>query len=100
MVFKPHPRVNEYISGCCQQGVSPLWFLSDLMNEAFDAGEAAAKAALGASAKAARRTKRPKGASEPQAALEPAWFVPATGALNEGNKHFIDFQNDVTVKDV
>ena len=27
------------------------------------------------------------------------WFAPA-GNTNEGNKHFIDFQNDVTVADL
>jgi sarcosine oxidase, subunit alpha len=33
-------------------------------------------------------------------ALQPLWFAPATGKYNEGNKHFIDFQNDVTVADL
>ncbi|WP_421695795.1 sarcosine oxidase subunit alpha family protein [Aestuariivirga sp.] len=33
-------------------------------------------------------------------ALEPIWFAPATGKYNEGNKHFIDFQNDVTAADL
>ena len=32
--------------------------------------------------------------------LEPIWFSPATGKYNEGNKHFIDFQNDVTAADL
>lgn len=32
--------------------------------------------------------------------LEPIWFAPATGKYNEGNKHFIDYQNDVTVADL
>ncbi|WP_395660609.1 sarcosine oxidase subunit alpha family protein [Aestuariivirga sp.] len=32
--------------------------------------------------------------------LEPIWFAPATGKYNEGNKHFIDFQNDVTAADL
>ena len=31
---------------------------------------------------------------------EPMWFAPATGKYNEGNKHFIDFQNDVTAADL
>ncbi|MFT3989746.1 sarcosine oxidase subunit alpha family protein [Aestuariivirga sp.] len=35
-----------------------------------------------------------------QNALEPIWFAPATGKYNEGNKHFIDFQNDVTAADL
>jgi sarcosine oxidase, subunit alpha len=32
--------------------------------------------------------------------LEPLWFAPATGKYNEGNKHFIDYQNDVTAADL
>jgi sarcosine oxidase, subunit alpha len=32
--------------------------------------------------------------------LEPIWFAPATGKYNEGHKHFIDFQNDVTAADL
>jgi sarcosine oxidase subunit alpha len=32
--------------------------------------------------------------------VEAIWFAPATGKYNEGNKHFIDFQNDVTAADL
>jgi sarcosine oxidase subunit alpha len=35
-----------------------------------------------------------------QKPLEPIWFSPATGKYNEGNKHFIDYQNDVTAADL
>ncbi len=35
-----------------------------------------------------------------QKPLEALWFAPATGKYNEGNKHFIDFQNDVTAADL
>jgi sarcosine oxidase, subunit alpha len=35
-----------------------------------------------------------------RAPLESMWFAPATGKYNEGNKHFIDFQNDVTAADL
>ncbi|WP_395687092.1 sarcosine oxidase subunit alpha family protein [Aestuariivirga sp.] len=35
-----------------------------------------------------------------QHAMEPLWFAPATGKYNEGNKHFIDYQNDVTAADL
>ncbi len=35
-----------------------------------------------------------------EAPLEPLWFSPATGKYNEGNKHFIDLQNDVTAADL
>ena len=35
-----------------------------------------------------------------QRPMEPIWFAPATGKYNEGNKHFIDYQNDVTAADL
>jgi sarcosine oxidase subunit alpha len=35
-----------------------------------------------------------------QKPMEPLWFAPATGKYNEGNKHFIDYQNDVTAADL
>ncbi|MGE0213975.1 MAG: sarcosine oxidase subunit alpha family protein [Parvibaculaceae bacterium] len=41
------------------------------------------------------------GEGDVQAApLEPIWFAPATGKYNEGNKHFVDLQNDVTAADL
>ncbi len=45
-------------------------------------------------------SRLPKAEQESQKPLEPIWFAPATGKYNEGNKHFIDFQNDVTVADL
>ena len=66
--------------------------------EAHAAGEAAAKAAL---PKAKSAKFKASEVMEPtRAALESIWFAPATGKYNEGNKHFIDFQNDVTVADL
>ena len=35
-----------------------------------------------------------------QRPMEPIWFAPASGKYNEGNKHFIDYQNDVTAADL
>ena len=32
--------------------------------------------------------------------IEPLWFTPAPGKKGMGNKHFLDFQNDVTAADV
>jgi sarcosine oxidase subunit alpha len=66
--------------------------------EAHGAGEAAAKAAL-PKAKSVK-FKAPEVKEPSRAALESIWFAPATGKYNEGNKHFIDFQNDVTVADL
>ena len=65
--------------------------------EAHGAGEAAAKAACPRPSPPSSR-HRSQGA-HPRA-LEAIWFAPATGKYNEGNKHFIDFQNDVTVADL
>jgi len=78
------------------------------------AGEAAARAArsLDGAAKggAIRVTESPapdytaaplhSGYSFGESPLEPLWFAPATGKYNEGNKHFIDLQNDVTAADL
>jgi sarcosine oxidase subunit alpha len=72
--------------------------LAETLSEAYAAGEAAARAAR-PKAKAARLIT-PKTEQEPQKPLEPMWFAPATGRFNEGNKHFIDFQNDVTAADL
>ena len=69
--------------------------LADILAEASAAGEAVAKR----KAKAAK-VKLPKAEQDVQKPLEALWFAPATGKYNEGNKHFIDFQNDVTVADL
>jgi sarcosine oxidase subunit alpha len=61
--------------------------------EAYAAGDAAVKA----TSSAASRGKAEAPAQKP---LDPIWFSPATGKYNEGNKHFIDFQNDVTAADL
>ena len=68
------------------------------LTEAFAAGEAAAKA-VNNKAKSSKY-KEPEVKEPTRAPLESIWFAPATGKYNEGNKHFIDFQNDVTVADL
>ena len=72
--------------------------LADTLSEAQAAGEAAAKS-VNPKAKAAK-AKSPAVVEPQRAALEALWFAPATGKYNEGNKHFIDFQNDVTAADL
>ncbi len=42
----------------------------------------------------------PQAVQAEQKPLESIWFAPATGKYNEGNKHFIDYQNDVTAADL
>ncbi|MGH6854563.1 MAG: sarcosine oxidase subunit alpha family protein [Aestuariivirga sp.] len=67
--------------------------LGDALAEAYAAGE---KTANGKASK-----RKPAKAEQPeQKPLEALWFAPATGKYNEGNKHFIDYQNDVTVADL
>jgi sarcosine oxidase, subunit alpha len=68
------------------------------LSEARAAGELAAKTVL----KKAKSVKPSKlDVKEPtRGALQSLWFAPATGKYNEGNKHFIDFQNDVTAADL
>ncbi|MBI2719357.1 MAG: sarcosine oxidase subunit alpha family protein [Rhizobiales bacterium] len=66
--------------------------LSNMLAEAHAAGE---KAAGKPSGRVAPIAEQPK-----QKRLEALWFAPATGKYNEGNKHFIDFQNDVTAADL
>lgn len=72
--------------------------LAACLSEGYAAGEAAAKFTNPKSRSA--KHKAAKAAKETPALLEPIWFAPATGKYNEGNKHFIDFQNDVTAADL
>ncbi len=72
--------------------------VAETLAEALSAGEAAAKS-VNAKAKAAK-TKLPAVEEPSRGALEAIWFAPATGGYNEGNKHFIDYQNDVTAADL
>ena len=71
--------------------------IAGCLEEGYAAGERAGKETSG---KSAAKLKRSKGAQASQEPLEPIWFAPATGKYNEGNKHFIDFQNDVTAADL
>ena len=72
--------------------------LAETLTESHVAGETAAKA-VNAKVKSTK-TKLPLVQEPVRGAMEPLWFVPATGKYNEGNKHFIDYQNDVTVADL
>jgi sarcosine oxidase subunit alpha len=71
--------------------------LKGCVDEGYTAGEAASKALGG---KAGKTARKPAAHSSKTAPLQPIWFAPATGKYNEGNKHFIDFQNDVTAADL
>jgi sarcosine oxidase, subunit alpha len=71
--------------------------LGDILSEAYAAGEKAAKAA---NATTSVSLVMPAAVQADQKPMEPIWFAPATGKYNEGNKHFIDYQNDVTAADL
>ena len=72
--------------------------LDAILAESYAAGEKAAKSALPRAK--LPKLKPPAAVQAMQSPLEPLWFAPATGKYNEGNKHFIDFQNDVTAADL
>nr|WP_137389208.1 sarcosine oxidase subunit alpha family protein [Rhodoligotrophos defluvii] len=69
-----------------------------ILDEAYAAGEAVS--GRDGAPVARERVARAKAEPQPIGSLEPVWFVPATGSYNEGNKHFIDHQNDVTAADL
>ncbi len=71
-----------------------------ILAEGILAGWSAARDALPKGAAKGRAPRPPKADAQPISPSEPVWFVPAHGEKNEGNKHFLDFQNDVTVADV
>jgi sarcosine oxidase subunit alpha len=69
------------------------------ITQGYAAGEAALKL-LRAKSPASKHRALPLVEQKAQAPLEALWFSPATGSSNEGTKHFIDFQNDVTAADL
>ena len=93
--FRPDRHPDDMLAAGAANGA---FGLADCIAQGHDAGAAAAKAAL-PKAKAAE-IKSPAVVQESESRLQPLWFAPATGTYNEGNKHFIDFQNDVTAADL
>ncbi len=73
--------------------------LASIVEDGFAKGDAAAKDS-GAAGKSRKAPAKPAASSESEDALQALWFVPSFGKANEGNKHFIDFQNDVTAADL
>ncbi|MEM6616002.1 MAG: 2Fe-2S iron-sulfur cluster-binding protein, partial [Pseudomonadota bacterium] len=76
-----------------------IFDVQGILEDGFQGGEHAARASL-KKRPAKAKLKAPKATQSTEGPLEPIWFVPALGAKNEGNKHFLDFQNDVTAADV
>ncbi len=84
-----------------------LWAVG-AANGTFDREQAVAEGAIAGAEAAARALGRPatSGSAAPKArprrqgAIEPLWLSPASGHYHDGHKHFVDFQNDVTVADL
>jgi sarcosine oxidase, subunit alpha len=84
-----------------------LWAVG-AANGTFDLQQAIAEGAIAGEQAAARALGRPATASivmpkakpRRQGAIEPLWLSPASGHYHDGHKHFVDFQNDVTVADL
>ena len=93
--FRPNTHTDAITAVGAANGTMSV---AETLAEAVAAGEGAAKA-VNAKAKAAK-IKLPAIEEPVRGALEAIWFAPATGGYNEGNKHFIDFQNDVTAADL
>ncbi len=93
--YRPDRHADPMIAIGAANGTMDL---ANTLAEAQAAGETAAKAA-NSKVKIAK-SKAPVIVEPKRGALEALWFAPATGNYNEGNKHFIDYQNDVTVADL
>ncbi len=93
--FRPDQHRDAIIAVGATNGTMSV---AETLIEARTAGEVAAKSTL-KKAKAVKASKLD--VQEPKRSpLQSLWFAPATGKYNEGNKHFIDFQNDVTAADL
>ena len=93
--FRPDSHNDAIVAVGAANGTMEV---ATTLTEALAAGEAAAKAVLPKTKPA--KVKGPDVKEPARTPLESLWFAPATGNYNEGNKHFIDFQNDVTVADL
>jgi sarcosine oxidase subunit alpha len=87
--FRPDRHADRIVAVGAANG---NFGLSQILEEAYAAGSKLAGAGNVHAVPAATEAG--------QQPLEPIWFAPATGKYNEGNKHFIDFQNDVTAADL
>ncbi len=93
--FRPNTHTDPITAVGAANGTMSV---AETLAEALAAGEAAAKS-VNTKAKSSK-IKLPAVEEPARGALEPLWFAPATGGYNEGNKHFIDYQNDVTAADL
>ena len=87
-------REQMRICGAANGSFNPL----DVIREGQETGLAAACDALSKKIKANHRTPNIEAVSEDP--MLPFWFAPSIPPYTEGNKHFVDFQHDVTAADV
>jgi sarcosine oxidase subunit alpha len=69
--------------------------LASVLNDAHDAGQAAAKA-MGGKPKG----KAPKASTSEEAPMQPVWLMPQGAGIKLRMKSWLDYQNDVKVSDV
>jgi len=86
--YKPVEHHDAMVAAGAATGVFDLAACLDSGYAAGDAGDGRAK----------RTWSRAETPGE--AAMEPMWFSPASAPYTAGAKHFIDYQNDVTVADL
>ncbi|MEM1419342.1 MAG: 2Fe-2S iron-sulfur cluster-binding protein, partial [Pseudomonadota bacterium] len=101
LMFRPDPsrspiRHDGAPAVVCAGTASGHLALSDVITDGVKAGVEAADAlgfeTSGADAPAAKSAR--------EDGISAIWFTPSSGKLSVGNKHFLDFQNDVTAADV
>ncbi|MEM8990314.1 MAG: sarcosine oxidase subunit alpha family protein [Pseudomonadota bacterium] len=100
-MFRPEPErgapigPDGSVNTRCAGAANGALAAGDCLSDAVAVGDAAAEA-LGRQAPPAM----PEVAAPAESPMEPHWFTPASGKYAHGNKHFVDFQNDVTAADI
>jgi len=92
--FVPGDSVQAERSAGAARGA---FALADCLAQGFEAGAAAAKQA---GRRGGAKGRRPRPRAEARAPLLPFWRVPAEDAGDQGQKQFVDLQNDVTAADI
>ncbi len=93
--FKPKNDIPHITSvGAC----NGVFSLNNIIKEAFNTGE---NVAMQASLYKKVTLKKPKKIeASTNSTLAKQWFIPSIRKYNDGAKHFLDFQNDVTIRDI
>ncbi|MGF1502208.1 MAG: sarcosine oxidase subunit alpha family protein [Paracoccaceae bacterium] len=103
LMFRPHPEAGAPIGRDGQTSTRCAGAANGELSTAAGLADAqlAGRAAAAAAGFAPRSAEHAPQVSEPdEAPIAPHWFTPSREALAHGTKHFVDFQNDVTVADI